>query len=142
MKASVIYWTGTGNTEIMANAIAEGIELEGCDVETIFVSDATEQDFIDADFVALGCPAMGDEVLEEYEFEPYLQSIEPYIDGKKILLFGSYSWADGQWMIDWVERMNGLGANLVNSKGITVFETPTDDDVELCRSEGRRLVKC
>ena len=96
MKVAVIYWSGTGNTEQMAQAIAEGA---GADL--FAVSDFSGK--LDAyDRVAFGCSAMGDEVLEESEFEPFFAEVEGELSGKTIALFGSYGWGDGQWMRDWV----------------------------------------
>ena len=98
MKAAVIYWSGTGNTEQMANAIAEG-----AGAELFSVSDFTG-DIADYDRIAFGCSAMGDEVLEESEFEPFFTAIEGALSGKTIALFGSYGWGDGEWMRNWEER--------------------------------------
>lgn len=140
MKVNVIFWTGTGNTEVMADLVVKGAQEAGAEVNKIFVTDATEADFADADAVALGCPAMGAEVLEEYEFEPYMQSIEGLCSGKKLLLFGSYNWADGEWMKDWVNRCNDLGANLVLPEGLIMYDAPEEDaDVKKCVEAGKAL---
>lgn len=104
MKAAVIYWSGTGNTEQMANAIAEG-----AGAELFSVSDFTG-DIADYDRIAFGCSAMGDEVLEESEFEPFFTAIEGALSGKTIALFGSYGWGDGEWMRNWEERAKADGA--------------------------------
>ena len=117
MKAAVIYWSGTGNTEQMANAIAEG-----AGAELFSVSDFTG-DIADYDRIAFGCSAMGDEVLEESEFEPFFTAIEGALSGKTIALFGSYGWGDGEWMRNWEERAKADGAVLVNGEGLIVNET-------------------
>lgn len=133
MKTAVIYWSATGNTEAMAKAVAEG-----AGVEPVAVSDFSD-DIKDFDTLAFGCPAMGSEVLEESEFEPFFSSIESSISGKKVLLFGSYGWGDGQWMRDWEERTKNAGAELVGGEGYIVNDEPTDDDLEKLKALGSEL---
>ena len=140
-KVNIIYWTGTGNTESMANLIAEGAKEKGADVNLINVSSAGEADVKDADVVALGSPAMGAEVIEESEMEPFVESISGAVSGKKIALFGSYGWGDGEWMRSWVERMEGYGANLVND-GLIVNEAPEGESEEECKNLGKELASC
>lgn len=133
MKTAVIYWSGTGNTEAMANAVAEGA---GADLFT--VSDFSGS-IAELDAVAFGCPAMGAEVLEEDEFEPFFTSIEGELSGKKVLLFGSYGWGDGEWMRNWADRTKAAGATLVGDEGYIVNEAPTDDDVAKLKALGAEL---
>ena len=109
MKVNVVYWSGTGNTETMAEAVAEGAKNAGAEVAVINVSDA-DSSVLDADVLILGCPAMGSEELEESEFEPFFTSIEGKIAGKRIGLFGSYDWGDGEWMRTWQDRVSADGA--------------------------------
>ena len=134
MKTAVIYWSGTGNTEAMANAVAEG-----AGVDAVSVSDfsGNVEGF---DALALGCPAMGAEVLEEDEFEPFFTGIEPKLSGKKVFLFGSYGWGDGEWMRNWQERVTAAGAELVGDEGYTVNEAPSDDDLAKLKALGAELV--
>ena len=106
MKIAVIYWSGTGNTEMMAKAVAEG-----AGAELFSVSDFSGN-IADYDRLAFGCPAMGSEVLEEDEFEPFFTGIESMLSGKKIALFGSYDWGDGEWMRTWADRCTAAGAYL------------------------------
>lgn len=133
MKTAVIYWSATGNTEAMAKAVAEG-----AGVEPVAVSDFSGS-VADYDALALGCPAMGDEVLEESEFEPFFASAESALSGKKVLLFGSYGWGDGQWMRDWEERIKAAGAELIAGEGYIVNDAPSDDDVEKLTALGKVL---
>ncbi len=133
MKTAVIYWSGTGNTEAMANAVAEGA---GADLFT--VSDFSGS-IAELDAVAFGCPAMGAEVLEEDEFEPFFTSIEGDLSGKKVLLFGSYGWGDGEWMRNWADRTKAAGATLVGDEGYIANEAPTDDDVAKLKALGAEL---
>lgn len=135
MKTAVIFWSGTGNTEQMASAVAEG-----AGAELFNVSDFTG-DIADYDRVAFGCPAMGAEVLEEDEFEPFFTGIEDKLSGKRIALFGSYGWGDGEWMRSWEERVKADGADLVNGEGLIVNETPDDDALESCKALGEELIK-
>lgn len=135
MKSAVIYWSGTGNTEMMAKAIAEG-----ADAELFSVSDFSGN-IADYDRIAFGCSAMGAEVLEEDEFEPFFTSIEGSLSGKTIALFGSYGWGDGEWMRNWEERVKEDGAVLFGDEGLIVNETPSDDDLAKCREFGENLIK-
>lgn len=138
-KVSVIYWSGTGNTEAMANAVAEGAKEAGADVALLVVGDASVEDVLSADAVALGCPAMGAEVLEEGEMEPYVESIAEAVKGKKVALFGSYDWGDGEWMRDWAERMSGYGAQLVEAEGLIINNEPDDEGIAQCKALGAKL---
>lgn len=135
MKSAVIYWSGTGNTEMMAKAIAEGA---GADLFTVSEFSGNVADY---DRIAFGCSAMGAEVLEEDEFEPFFSSIEGSLSGKTIALFGSYGWGDGEWMRNWEERVRADGAVLFGDEGLIVNETPSDDDLEKCREFGENLIK-
>lgn len=108
-KINVIYWSGTGNTEMMAKAIAEGAKEAGNEVNVIQVGEATFDDANNCDVLVLGCSSMGDEVLEEGEMEPYMESIDSKIGGKKVALFGAYGWGDGRWMREWQERVEEDG---------------------------------
>ncbi|MEE0022876.1 flavodoxin [Ruminococcus sp.] len=135
MKTAVIYWSGTGNTEQMANAIAEA-----AGAELYSVSDFSG-DIADYDRIAFGCSAMGDEVLEESEFEPFFTAIEGALSGKTIALFGSYGWGDGEWMRNWEERVKNDGAVLLNDEGLIVNEAPSDEDLEKCKALGEALTK-
>lgn len=138
MKIPVIFWSGTGNTEAMAQAVAEGIRENGNEAVVLNVSEASVADVEAAEAVALGCPAMGDEVLEEYEMEAFVESIANAVKGKRVVLFGSYDWGDGQWMRDWEERMVSYGAELVE-KGLIINLEPDELGTSECKSLGRAL---
>ncbi len=133
MKTAVIYWSGTGNTEAMANAVAEGAGVAATAVSD-FSGNVEEFDAL-----AFGCPAMGAEVLEEDEFEPFFTGIESKLSGKKVFLFGSYGWGDGEWMRNWQERVTAAGAALVGDGGYTVNEAPSDDDLAKLKAIGAKL---
>ena len=135
MKKAVIYWSGTGNTAAMASAIAAGMG-EGTELYSV---DQFTGDIAEYDKIAFGCPAMGDEVLEEGEFDPFFSSIEGKLGGKKVALFGSYGWGDGQWMLEWAERVTGEGATVVNGEGLICQETPDDAMIEECKNLGKAL---
>lgn len=138
-KTLVIYWTGTGNTKLMAEAVAEGVKLADAEVVLTEVGSITAQTAAEYDRIAFGCPSMGAEVLEEYEMEPFFTELEPKLSGKNVALFGSYGWGDGQWMRDWEERVNKAGANLCGSEGVICNETPDDDGLILCKNLGQSL---
>ena len=133
-KVAVVFWSATGNTETMANCVAEG--ANGTIVPCSEMSAAKLAEF---DAVAFGCPAMGAEQLEESEFEPMFSDLEGSLNGKKIALFGSYGWGDGQWMRDWVERAQGDGAQVLNGEGLICNEAPDDDAQAACRKLGADL---
>ena len=97
-KIAVVYWSGTGNTETMASAVVDGAKAAGADVELFTASEFGPDKMDSYDRIAFGCPAMGSEQLEESEFEPMFSRCEPKLAGKKIALFGSYAWAEGEWM--------------------------------------------
>ena len=140
-KVAVVYWSGTGNTEAMAAFVAEGAKGKGADVALLTSSefDASMMDNYDAS--AFGCPPMGSEQLEESEFEPVFTSCEAKLGGKKIALFGSYEWGDGEWMRLWNERVKAAGANLVNGEGLILNEVPDDTGLEICRELGKLAVQ-
>ena len=130
-KIAVIYWSGTGNTEAMAKAIAEG---SGGDLYT--VSDITPAKALEYDKIAFGCPAMGSEVLEEAEFDPFFTEVERKLGGKKIALFGSYGWGDGEWMRQWYDRADSCGALLFGTEVLIVNDAPGDAERERCKKFG------
>jgi flavodoxin short chain len=136
-KVSIIYWSGSGNTELMANAIAEGVKNEGAEVSLFKVADVPA-DFINSDIIVLGCPSMGAESLEENEMEPFMLSMEKNISSKKMALFGSYDWGDGQWMRDWQQRIKNAGAVLI-SDGLIIKLTPDADGLEKCKEYGKKI---
>lgn len=133
MKTAVIYWSGTGNTEVMANAVAEGAGVSAVQVSA-FSGDVSEYDAL-----ALGCPAMGAEELEDSEFEPFFASVEGKLSGKKVALFGSYDWGDGEWMRLWTERVKAAGAEVVGGEGLICNNTPDDAALDKCRELGKQL---
>lgn len=137
-KIAVVYWSGTGNTEAMANAVLEGAKGKGADA-VLFTSAEFNDSMMDAyDAVAFGCPAMGDEVLEESEFEPMFSSCEPKLSGKKIALFGSYGWGDGEWMREWETNCKQAGAVLA-CESVICNEMPDDEEIQSCKTLGEML---
>lgn len=134
-KIAVIYWSGTGNTAAMAEEIVKGINENGSEAD-LFSVDAFSGNISDYEKIAFGCPSMGDEVLEESEFEPFFEKIENSLGGKKVALFGSYGWGDGKWMRDWQERVESKGANLF-SEGLIVNSFPDANAKEQCYALGK-----
>lgn len=130
---AIIYWSGTGNTQAMAEAIQEGLKQGGVETALLSVDQADAGMLGQYEKLAFGCPSMGDEVLEESEFEPFFSSAEGKLSGKKVALFGSYGWGDGQWMRDWVERVKEAGADLYG-EGLIMQESPEED---ACVSYGK-----
>ena len=135
-KMAVIYWSGTGNTEMMAEAVAEGAKSVDPDADIFRVSDLSADDAAEYDTLVLGCPAMGTETLEEYEFEPFFTELENKLGGKNVALFGSYGWGDGEWMRHWAKRVQDAGANLIG-EGLTVMEAPDEAGRAACAALGK-----
>ena len=138
-KIAVVYWSGTGNTEAMANAVVDGIKSAGVEVDLCQVDDFKVDDMTNYSGFAFGCPAMGDEVLEEDSFEPFFADAEGKLDGLPVLLFGSYGWGGGAWMEAWAERTKDAGAKLI---GTVISENAPDDDIIAdCEKCGAALAK-
>jgi flavodoxin short chain len=121
---AVIYWSRTGNTETMAKAIFEGLQAGGAGAMLLRASEADISASEQYDSFAFGCPAMGKEVLEEREFEPFFTAIEKKLAGKRVALFGTYGWGEGQWMRNWQARVIGCGALLFEQGLIFPVENP------------------
>ena len=137
-KIAIVYWIGTGNTEAMANAVAEGAKNAGAEISMFTATEFSADRVADFDAIAFGCPAMGSEVLEEDEFEPMFRECESQLSGKKIALFGSYGWGDGEWMRTWEESCRGDGAELA-CESVICQETPDTEAEVNCRSLGAAL---
>ena len=138
-KIKVIYWSQTGNTAAMAQAVAEGIKKEGKEAEVLDCSSVSVSELQGEKAFALGCPAMGAEELEEGEMEPLVEEICGICSSKTIGLFGSYGWGDGEWMRNWVDRMKAAGATVVNDEGVICQEYPDDEAILNCESLGQQL---
>ena len=136
-KVAVVFWSATGNTETMANCVAEG--ANGTIVPCSEMNAAKLAEF---DAVAFGCPAMGAEQLEESEFEPMFSDLEGSLNGKKIALFGSYGWGSGQWLEDWCARCKEDGAVMQEEPGVMANEAPDDDAIAACNALGAKLAAC
>lgn len=137
-KVTIIYWSGTGNTEIMAKAIADGAKKDEVEVKLLRVADASRRDVEETDVLALGCPSMGSEVIEEDEMAPFIESIGSVSKDKKIILFGSYGWGSGEWMENWEEQMIGYGAKLI-ADSLIINEEPDEEGLNRCYQLGQIL---
>lgn len=138
-KIYVVFWSQSGNTESMANAVGEGITEAGKEAVVVNVSDISADELAQVNVFAMGCPAMGAEVLEESEMEPFVEELESKVSGKTIGLFGSYGWGDGEWMRDWTDRMTNQGATVVDGEGVICQDAPDDDVTEKCKELGKKL---
>ncbi|MDD6919615.1 MAG: flavodoxin [Eubacteriales bacterium] len=138
-RIAVVYWSGTGNTEVMANAVFDGVTEKGAECALLTASEFDSSKVADYDAIAFGCPSMGEEVLEEDEFEPMFTSCLPELKGKNIALFGSYGWGDGEWMRNWEETCKTAGTNLVCDY-VICSGTPEDDAINDCKALGAALV--
>ena len=137
-KVAVVFWSGTGNTEAMADLVAQGVKEAGGDASLIQISDFDESQIDDFDAFAFGCPAMGDEELEDTEFLPVYDIVEPLLGDKKVVLFGSYDWNDGEWMELWEQRAQDAGVNVVDS--LIAKDYPDDEASAGCVRVGKLLV--
>ena len=137
-KTAIIYWSGTGNTEAMANAIFDGAKEVNADTKLFSVDQITADEAKDYNNLILGCPAMGAEELEEGEFEPFFAELEVNLSGKNVALFGSYGWGDGEWMRNWESVCHEAGANLI-CDFVIANEAPDDEAVEACKAMGAAL---
>lgn len=138
-KIAVVYWSGTGNTQAMAEAVAEGASQAGAEVTVFEAVDFSPEQMGAFDALAFGCPSMGAEQLEESEFAPMFTECEPMLSGKRIALFGSYGWGDGEWMRNWEQTCIGDGAVLA-CDSVICNEAPDEDGVEACKMLGKALV--
>ena len=139
-KLAIVYWSGTGNTETMANCIADGARESGAEVAMLPPGEFSAARFSEFGVVAFGCPAMGSEVLEEMEFQPMFDACKRSLGGKRVALFGSYGWGDGEWMRTWEKDCDDVGINLV-CESVICTETPDDAALEACRALGKALVE-
>ncbi|MFI3174909.1 MAG: flavodoxin [Bacillota bacterium] len=136
-KVGVVYWSGTGNTKAMADAIIEGAKAAGAEVSDIPVTEFTRDSVGSYDTYAFGCPSMGAEVLEEAEFQPMWDDVKEALRGKNIVLFGSYGWGDGEWMRNWVAECEDIGLNVIEN--YMANEAPDDAAVATCKDLGAKL---
>lgn len=137
-KVAVVYWSGTGNTEMMAAQVAEGAKAAGAETEMFTASEFSAEQMDTFDAIAFGCPSMGAEQLEESEFEPMFTECEAKLQGKKIALFGSYGWGDGEWMRNWEETCLGDGA-VFAGESVICNEAPDDEADAACIALGKKL---
>lgn len=134
-QIAVVYWSGTGHTQAMAEAVAKA-----CGAQLFTAEEFSADQVAKYDAIAFGCPAMGAEVLEESEFQPMFDACKPHLQGKKIALFGSYGWGDGEWMRTWEDDCRANGMKLV-CDSVICCEAPDDEAVENCRKLGAELAK-
>lgn len=136
-KVAIVYWSGTGNTEAMAELVKEGVEAAGGEAELIQAADFRPDQIGTFDAFAFGCPAMGAEELEDFEFAPMWDSVEPELSGNKVALFGSYDWGTGEWMELWRDRAESAGVNIVET--VIANLAPEGDEAEACKALGANL---
>lgn len=138
MNVAVVYWSGTGNTEAMANAVSDGAKEAGAQVKLFSASEFNSSMVNDFDGIAFGCPSMGVEELEDGEFLPMFEDVKGSLGGKKVALFGSYGWGDGEWMRTWQADCEAAGIALV-ANGLIANEAPDDEAIESCKALGKAL---
>lgn len=137
-KIAVVFWSGTGNTEAMADFIVKGAKATGTDVDKMTALEFSPEKVNEYDAIAFGCPSMGAEVLEEDEFEPMWSSVKSALAGKKIALFGSYDWGDGEWMRNWSDECDSEG--FVQAAAFVICNnTPDDEGKTACLALGNAL---
>ena len=139
-RIAVVYWSGTGHTEAMANKVAEGASSAGGDVTVLTASEFHASMMDDFDSIAFGCPSMGAEQLEESEFEPMFQECTSKLSGKKIAMFGSYGWGDGEWMRNWESACKNDGA-ILGCESVICCEAPDEAAIAACQALGSTLAE-
>ena len=139
-KVAIVFWSKTGNTRLMANALKDGIELQKCQADMFKSYNFDKNKAMEYSIIALGCPAMGDETLEESEFLPMYNDIKSILKNKRVFLFGSYSWGDGKWMRDWTYDAKNNGITLFR-ESIIAKEKPTYDILLKMKQVGADLLK-
>lgn len=137
-KVAIVYWSGSGNTEAMAQAVEEGAKAAGAETTLSFVSDTSAADVAAYDHIILGCPAMGNEELEEYEFEPFFAELLPQLSGKTVAIFGSYAWNQGDWIENWKGRFDEAGVALA-ADPVKAYSYPDDEALEACKKLGETV---
>lgn len=137
MLKAIVYASNTGNTEAMAQAVKSGAEKSGAEIIYTTAEDADGNEVLSADMLLLGCPAMGDEELED-TMEEFFSSIEDKISGKKVALFGSYDWGDGEWIRSWADRVKNAGASMINDEGLACNLEPDEETLSACEALGER----
>ena len=139
-KTAVVYWSGTGNTETMAQAVLEGMKAAGAEAALLTSAEADSAKLAEFDAVAFGCPAMGAEELEETEFAPMFDGVKASLSGKTVALFGSYGWGDGEWMRTWEDDCKANGMNLA-CDSVMCCEAPDDEALDACKALGKKLAE-
>ncbi|WP_130819537.1 flavodoxin [Anaerococcus vaginimassiliensis] len=139
-KIAVVYWSGTGNTEKMAETFLEEVKAKGCEGELFFANEFSRDNLGDFDGFAFGCPAMGNEALEDGEFEPMFEEVETKLEDKPVAIFGSYEWNDGEWMDIWQDRCKDNGINLA-ADGVIAYDDPDDEALDRVRALADSLVE-
>ena len=139
-KIAVVYWSGTGNTQAMAQAVADGIQAKGGEAVLFTAPEFGPEQMDDFSAIAFGCPSMGAEQLEESEFEPMFSACETKLASKKMAIFGSYGWGDGEWMRIWTDRMKEAGASIVGEEGLICNNEPDETAKAACEELGKKLV--
>lgn len=140
-EVKIVYWSGTGNTAAMAAMVANGVKEAGGTATVVPFEDITPADLANESAYALGCPSMGVEQLEESVVDPFVEELVGSVSGKKILLFGSYGWGDGEWMRNWVDQMTGAGAEMIEAEGIICNDAPDGDAEAALVAAGKALAQ-
>lgn len=138
-EVKIVYWSGTGNTASMAELVAQGVAAGGATPVILPFEDTTPDALAAEPAFAMGCPSMGAEQLEESVVDPFVEELAASVSGKKILLFGSYGWGDGEWMRTWVEQMTGAGAEMIEAEGVICNEAPDAEAEAALTAAGKAL---
>ncbi|WP_294403555.1 flavodoxin [uncultured Clostridium sp.] len=136
----IVYYSLSGNTKRMAELIADGIKMRGKDAELVDFESIGAEEAVNEEVIILGCPSQGVESLEESVVEPFVESLEGKINGKKVALFGSYGWGNGEWMKDWEERLESYGGKLIG-EGLIINEMPEDENEQVCIDFGKMIAE-
>lgn len=139
-KVSIIYWSEYGKVELLANSIANGAKKAGAEVILKRVQDAKVEDVVSSDAVAFGSPSMDNNNVEQIEMAPFLKKFKLLPNGNKpTVLFGSYGWDNGEFMIKFKELVADYGFNVIDT--LTVRETPNENELKKAEELGSLLAK-
>lgn len=138
-QVKIVYWSGTGNTAAMAAAVLEGVRAQGGEGALLTADQVDGAALAGADAIAFGCPSMGAEVLEEGDFAPMFAACRERLAGKRVALFGSYGWGDGEWMRTWETDCAAAGIQLV-CDSVICQDAPDEAAAAACRALGAALV--
>lgn len=140
MKVSIAYYSETGNTQQLADILANSLSDLGAEVYKAAVSDVENEQFLSGDLLIFATPASGAEEIDQLEMQAFIDDIASQLSGRKIFLCGTYGWGDGEYMQAWSEAMQNLGCELVHEPFVCL-EAPDEDAESKIAEIAKELVR-